>query len=81
MLGGGLVVETLDAPCNSGVDEYGCCRAALARLFCDEEDGDWKEVRLNFPGETLRSLLGGLLVRLLMLLSSFVVILFRHDNI
>jgi hypothetical protein len=81
MLGGGLVVETLEVPCTSGVDEYGCCRAALARLFCDEEDGDWKEVRLNFPGEMLRSLRGALLVRLLMLPSSFVVTLFRHDKI
>ncbi len=40
MLGGGLVVETLEASCISGVDEYGCCRAALARLFCEEEEGD-----------------------------------------
>jgi hypothetical protein len=81
MLGGGLVVDTLDAPCINGVDEYGCCRAALARLFCDEEDGDWKEVLLNFPGDMLRSLRGALFVRLLMLPSSFVVTLFRQDRI
>jgi hypothetical protein len=55
MLGGWEVASV------RGVPAYGCWRAVLARLFCELEfEGRFDPLRLNFPGETLRSLRGPL---------------------